>query len=113
LFSFVNSSKLPLVQLNFKARFQRKEEEAIAEILCLRKQQDCLCSKGMEMIRWGLRTMDELDEAEERERQEEERACNKAATTVPDQAVADPYDFDALALDYAVWAEMGSAGRNS
>jgi hypothetical protein len=88
--------------------------DSMARVERLKKQQEFLKKKGVDMLRRGLRTMDELEAVEEREKQEgEERARREAATTVPDQPAPDPYDFDALALDQAFWAEMGSAGGNS
>src|SRR5438046_3449048 len=48
-------------------RLQQEEEEAMAKILQLCKQQQRLKSKGKDMLRRGLKTMDELKEAEERE----------------------------------------------
>jgi hypothetical protein len=45
----------------------------------LEKQQEFLKSKGRDMVRRGLKTMDKLDEAEEKEKQIElERAATAA-----------------------------------
>jgi hypothetical protein len=60
-------------------RLQHKEEEAIAKILCLRKQQRLLKSKRKEMLCCGLKTMDELDNAEEKEKQIELEQAATAA----------------------------------
>ncbi|ELR02018.1 hypothetical protein GMDG_05182 [Pseudogymnoascus destructans 20631-21] len=53
-------------------RLQKEEEEAIAKILQLHKQQRLFHSCAKDMLRCGLKTIDELDEAEERERREAE-----------------------------------------
>jgi hypothetical protein len=48
----------------------------------LEKQQEFLKSKGKDMVRRGLKTLDELEEVEERERQiETEHTAVKAAAT--------------------------------
>ena len=48
----------------------------------LKRQQEFLKSKGKDMVRRGLKTLDELEEVEEKERQmETERAAVEAATT--------------------------------
>ena len=48
-------------------RLQQEEEEAMAKILRLRKQQRRLKTKAKDMLRQGLKTMDELDEIKGRE----------------------------------------------
>jgi len=51
-------------------RLQAEEEEAMAKILRLRKQQAFLRDRKKAMIARGLQTLDELDKAEENERKE-------------------------------------------
>ncbi len=61
-------------------RIEREEAEAsaaasaaLAKLQRLQKQKRFLKNRAGEMLRRGLKTLDELDEAEEREREEEER----------------------------------------
>ena len=55
----------------------------LAYIQWLKKQEKFLKSKGKDMVCYSLKTLDELEEAKEKERQiEEERAANKAATNL-------------------------------
>ena len=62
----------------------------LAYIQWLKKQEKFLKSKGKDMVCYSLKTLDELEEAKEKERQiEEERAANKAAASL----------FYALALE--------------
>ncbi|APA14509.1 hypothetical protein SS1G_06438 [Sclerotinia sclerotiorum 1980 UF-70] len=56
-----------------KARLEQEEEEAMAKILRLRKQKRLLLERESDMLRRGLRTLDELVEVEEKERLENER----------------------------------------
>ncbi|KAM0301109.1 hypothetical protein ACHAO8_011628 [Botrytis cinerea] len=68
-------------------RLRQQEEEAMAKILRLRKQQEFLRNREKEMIRRDLRTLEELDLAEENERLEKEklekeRAKKETATAV-------------------------------
>ena len=68
----------------------KAKKEAAFRLVCenmlrikrLKRQQEFLKTKGKDMVRRSLKTLDELEEVEERERQiEEERAANKAAAT--------------------------------
>ncbi|OBT91306.1 hypothetical protein VE01_10720 [Pseudogymnoascus verrucosus] len=45
---------------------------AIARLNCLEQQQDLLKTRGAKMLCRGLKTLDELEEVEERKRQEAE-----------------------------------------
>jgi hypothetical protein len=54
-------------------RLEREEEETLAKLLRLRKQRKFLRTRGKEMLRRGLQTLDELDMVEEQERQEADR----------------------------------------
>jgi hypothetical protein len=63
-----------------KDKALRLMSETTARILRLEKQQEFLKSKGRDMLRRGLKTLDELEEAEAKEKQmEEERAAAEAA----------------------------------
>jgi hypothetical protein len=89
--------------------------ENTARVLRLERQQKFLKSKGKDMVRRGLKTLDELEEAEERERQmETERAAVEAAATqVHGQAaVADPFaGIEIPLLPPEVWANWDFAGE--
>ncbi|APA10970.1 hypothetical protein sscle_07g057400 [Sclerotinia sclerotiorum 1980 UF-70] len=54
-------------------RLDREREETLSKLLRLDKQQRFLRGRASEMIRRGLKTMDELDDAEEKERLDKER----------------------------------------
>ncbi|RAL67223.1 hypothetical protein DID88_007998 [Monilinia fructigena] len=56
-----------------KERLDQEEEDAMAKILRLRKQKSFLLKRESEMLRRGLRALDELVEAEEKERLEKEK----------------------------------------
>ena len=96
-------------------RLQREEEEAMAKILRLRKQQRRLQTKAKELIRRGLKTMDELEAVEEKEKQmETERAANEAASTQVHgpAAEADPFaGIEIPLLPPEVWANWDFAGE--
>jgi hypothetical protein len=87
---------------------QRSALESAARIRRLKKQEKFLKSKGKDMVRRGLKTLDELEEVEEKERQmETERATVEAAATqVHGQAVAaNPFaGIEILLLPPEVWA---------
>jgi hypothetical protein len=62
--------------------------ESIACLKRLKKQKKFLKSKGKDIVHCGLKTLDKLKEAKEKERQiEEERAATKA-TAKPSDALA-------------------------
>ena len=58
-------------------RLASERQEAFAKILRLEQQQKQLCTKGAEMLRCGLNSLDELEEVEWQE-QEEEKASEHA-----------------------------------
>lgn len=98
-------------------RLQEEEEEAMAKILRLRKQQRLFRSRAKDMLRRGLKTMDELDEAEERERKEaeaKEALPHSPPPTVSGGAVLDPEldfsTFDHAALSPSYWPSWGVDG---
>ena len=49
-------------------RLDREEEETLSKLLRLRKQKRLIRTRGKDMLRRGLKTLDELDAAEEAER---------------------------------------------
>jgi hypothetical protein len=93
----------------------RLVRENMSRIERLEKQQGFLKSKGKDMVRRGLKTLDELEEVEERERQmETERAAIEAAATqVHGQAAAaDPFaGIEIPLLPPEVWANWDFAGE--
>jgi CO dehydrogenase/acetyl-CoA synthase beta subunit len=61
----------------------RAVRENMACLERLEKQKKFLKSKGKDMVRRSLKTLDELEEAEEKEKQiEEERAANETAASL-------------------------------
>jgi len=80
---------------------QEEEEEAMAKILRLRKQQRLFRSQAKDMLRQGLKTMDELDEAEEKERKEVEAKEPAPSTTNPSTyGVDSPNLFSSLSPSF-------------
>lgn len=78
-------------------RLDREEEETLAKLMRLRRQKKLLCTRGKEMLRRGLSTLDELDQVEERERLEAE-AKQKALEATPPEPPHDPsLDFVGVA----------------
>jgi hypothetical protein len=53
-------------------RLEHEEEEAIAKILCLRKQYKSLKVRARELLRRSLKSLDELDKVEAKEKEEKE-----------------------------------------
>jgi len=82
-----------------------QEQEAFARRMRLRKMQKSLRTRAAEMLRRGLRTLDELDAAEEAER------VATAKITVP----TGDFDFPEIPLDpveaEAFWASLDSGGE--
>lgn len=78
-------------------KLQAEEEEAMAKILRLRKQQAFLRERKRAMVARGLQTLDELDEAEEKERREKEEAERAALPSSSDVSV-DPVGDPGLVL---------------
>lgn len=64
-------------------KLRKEEEEAMAKILRLRKQQDYLRERRKKMTERGLKYIDELDALEEKERLEKEKEREIAATSAP------------------------------
>ena len=108
-------------QCSLKVKEERLEHEREAALLltkqslararCLKKQQKFLKSKGKDIVCRGLKTLDELEEVKERERQiETERA---AATQIYGQAAAaNPFArIKILLLPLEVWANQDFASE--
>jgi hypothetical protein len=97
----------------------RTAMESMACAKRLEKQQRFLKSKGKDMLRCGLKTLDKLEEAEEKERQmEAERAATEAAAR-PSSALAprlirsDPFaNLEVPLLPPKVWAKWDSLYGN-
>ena len=64
----------------------------MSKILRLRKQKRFLNEREGEMLRRGLRFLEELDVVKEKERQEKERQSHEATTT-EQQASPVPFDY--------------------
>ena len=74
-------------------QLEMEEEEAIAKILCLRKQRRSLKVRAKDMLKHRLKTLDELDKAEAKEREEREVQERAAVTSAPP---ANPSWFELL-----------------
>lgn len=92
------------------------EQEAFSRRMEIRKRQKELRDRGSEMLRRGLRTLDELDAAEDKERrereQEEERQRVATETVGSSSAVVDLDFFDPSlpGPDDPFWAALDIAG---
>ena len=64
-------------------RLKAQEEEAIAKILCLKKQRALLKKCQKEMTYYSVWFLKELDVLEEKERKEKEEQEQEATTTQP------------------------------
>jgi hypothetical protein len=81
----------------------------------LEKQREFLQVKGKDMVRHSLKTLNKLEEAEEKEKQiEEERAANKAAATAYTLAPAKPDPFARIEIPLlppGVWGDWDFASE--
>jgi hypothetical protein len=75
-------------------RIRSEKKETLAKLLRLERQEEFLRERGMKMLRRGLKTLDELDEAEAREKVETERVDTEEATTESEPV---PLDSDLTA----------------
>lgn len=97
-------------------RLQEEEEEAMAKILRLRKQQRLFRSRAKDMLRRGLKTMDELDEVEEKERKEAEAKATllHSPPATVSESVAPDQDFfpnvDPAVFSPSYWPNWGADG---
>ena len=76
-------------------RLDREEEETLAKLVRLRKQKRLIRTRGKDMLRRGLKTLDELDAAEEAERvmaEKAERALEAEPSTLPTTGSGAPLD---------------------
>ncbi|KFY83214.1 hypothetical protein V500_10134 [Pseudogymnoascus sp. VKM F-4518 (FW-2643)] len=90
-------------------------QEAMAKQLRVSKQQRLLKSRGGEMLRRGLRTLDELEEAEASERAALAKAARlPASPSTTNSGVPDPEldfsTFDHAALSPSYWPNWGVDG---
>jgi hypothetical protein len=97
-----------------RRKLQEEEEEAMAKILRLRKQQRLLDDREKEMIRRGLASLDDLDAAEEKDRElaEAQQFLPPSAPSEPSSSTPfDPSLAEQL-LDFdpssSYWADLGS-----
>ena len=102
---------------------EAEKAEAMAKVLRLQKQEDFLRKRKLEMTRRGLRYLEELDAAEEKERLEAEKQTASENPTTPQAAFAaflesnPKYGPDAFflgspvppdaALSPSLWADLG------
>jgi hypothetical protein len=86
-------------------KLEKEEEEAMMKVLRLRKQKRLLRARRKEMLRRGLRTLDELDAAEEAEK--------VAAAAIP--LPTGDFEFPEIPLDpveaAAFWASLDTGGE--
>ena len=94
-----------------EARLEAEEEEAMAKILRLRKQQRKLREKAGKMLQHDLHTIDELEAFEEKERLEKERAEQaERALQVSSSSEVDPSSFvlsPTSEAELAAWMATG------
>ena len=98
-------------------KLREQEEEAMAKILRLRKQQAFLRQRKTEMSKRGLKYLDELDAAEEKERLEKEKQEQvqlAAVTSVTSGEGVLPSDLAAALATYdpsdPFWATLDFGG---
>ncbi|KFY32640.1 hypothetical protein V493_00005 [Pseudogymnoascus sp. VKM F-4281 (FW-2241)] len=96
-------------------RLDREEEETLSKLLRLRKQKRLIRTRGKDMLRRGLKTLDELDAAEEAERVASEKrdaveAEKQAAIGAP-SSVGEAYaSSDPLTYSPASWDQWLADG---
>lgn len=86
-------------------RLDREEEETLSKLLRLRKQKRLIRTRGKDMLRRGLKTLDELDAAEAAERAATEAAEAAPSVSNPSSSSGDPsLEFGPLGpLDPSFW----------
>ncbi len=111
-----------------QASLQAEEEEAMAKILRLRKQQRLLAGRRHEMVLRGLRSLDELDAELEKEKSDKERkeqallenqaspgngepSSSTSGVLGGSELLADQMTFDPSLLDAQLWEDLGISGR--
>jgi len=100
-----------------EAQLQQQEEEAMAKILRLRKQQRFLRERKEKMTKRGLKFLDELDAVEEKERREaEEKAAAEQRAQSENNLLAnvDLSNSDDLfaAVPASFWEGLDVSGGN-
>lgn len=88
----------------------QQEQEAFARRMRLRRMQKLLKTRGGEMLRRGLATMEELEAVEEKERKEREEKAVTQAEPVMDPCANTGHDLFA-AVSPSFWAELGVPGE--
>jgi hypothetical protein len=85
---------------SLKERLEREAEETAelmvtvaAKLACIQKQQQLLRTRAQDMLKYGLKSLDELDEVEAKEKEEKEA---QERTAVNSAALADPAWLDPL-----------------
>ena len=81
------------------------EQEAFRRRMEIRKKQKTLRDRGSEMLRRGVRSLDELDELLQKERVEKEKEAASVSVAVPSD---DSFAFDSSSLDPSILASMDS-----
>jgi hypothetical protein len=94
-------------------RIEHEREATLAKLLRLDKQQRFLKRQGREMLKRGLKSLDELDAAEEKERDEAAHSPNRTTPTASASESAlgilemSPSSWDQFLVDIGV----GAGGR--
>jgi hypothetical protein len=113
-------------------RIRAEKKEALAKLLRLERQEEFLRKRGLDMLRRGLRSLEDLEKAEDEDRRERERkekeeterreqeapAATSAAST---GASSDPlvgysgvvFDGDLSVLPDSFWNDFGVGGTAS
>jgi hypothetical protein len=97
-------------------RLDREEEETLAKLIRLRKQKRLIRTRGKDMLRRGLKTLDELDAAEEADRvaaEKAERTLEAESSDPPVTSSEEPSDDFAfvdpstlLTMSPASWEQL-------
>ncbi len=82
-------------------RLDREEEETLSKLLRLRKQKRLIRTRGKDMLRRGLKTLDELDAAEEAERVAAEKLAQTESLASSNQVTPVTSSSDVLTSELA------------
>jgi hypothetical protein len=93
-----------------------QEQDAFNRRMLIRSKQKSLRVRAADMIRRGVRTLDELDVLEEKERVEREQKEREEALVQPNAETESSFDFDSfdpslLADQEAFLASLGTVGE--
>jgi hypothetical protein len=91
-------------------KLDQEEEEAHMKIIRIKKQKKLLRARRKEMVRRGLRTLDELDAAERKETEQKEREEAEQlalAQTIPLPSSGDEVPVDPAFLPDSFWGDLG------